>query len=298
MMPEDRTLVSFLALQRETKSSADESEVNSVDVLVFRRKDGRLDSYGRSPGAQVDLSVTKGVALVYYVVANAPEGVFAGIVRESDFLESRTFLCQNSVPGLVMHGGGDTMLVNDIGTSISVGLDRYVCKVTLDRVDPAFKSRESGEVRFKGAFLLNVCASETWSGVPETVDDWFNRAAMDPCLEEPVKSLVSAADDRAVEDSEAFCPEYSFYCLPNPAEGDERVTCLVLAFAVNGNLIYYPVGIPGMEGNKWYHIRKVTLNGNGSSDPDIPLPSTELSFAIEVDPWGDPVATGDIRFDE
>lgn len=278
-----------------------ECGISTVDVLVFRAGSGTLDCSARSSPDDVSVSVPGGVNLIYHVFANAPEGVFDDISTESDLLSAKTLLSHNSGSGLVMHGSSAGFPDGFSPVDIEVTLCRYACKVTVDRIVPAFKGAEVNAVRFKGAFLLNVCGDEPWSGEPEVGSVWYNLRTKDVGLSNPVAGFVSVPADLPVTDTSAIDADYAFYCLPNPvsdsAEGS-GVTRLVLEFDVGGHPDYYPIAIPAMKSNSWYRISNATLQGPGSSDPDRPVSRASLSFAMEVVPWGDPVPTDDVVFDE
>lgn len=301
---ESRVSVSFLALGDGTKASGvtgHESDVSTVDVLVFRSGSGVLDCSARSASPSVSVSVPRGIALSWHVFANAPEGVFDGIRTESELLSARTLLAHNGESGLVMHGSGTGSFDVPVPADVEVPLSRYACKVSLGRIVPSFVAGEVNEVRFRGAFLLNVCGDEPWSGAATAGSVWYNRQTRDKGLPAPVAGFVATDADTLLTDASAFDAEYSFYCMPNPISDGAKgsgVTRLVLAFSVGGNTDYYPIDIPSMESNRWYCIDSVSLLGPGSSDPDTPVSRTELSFTIEVTPWGTPVPTGNVEFDE
>jgi len=280
-----------------TKAAAgavDESSVLSLDALVFHHDGGALAASGRSVGGPLTLSVPAGALLDWFLVANAPAGIFGSVSCEDGFLSLPLPLEANSAGSLVMMGHGtDTF---DADSRVSAELGRYVSKVSFGRFTPEFQDG-SRDVTFEGSYLLNVCGAEPFSMIPSVPDVWYNALAPDTGLGAPVRALIYEAAGTPVTSPAPVVGEHVFYCMPNPAQNgvttaddpvwSARPTRLVLEFLVDGQRRYYPLTLPPMQSGCHYRVNGIVLHSGGSSHPDVPVERDAATMTVTLAPWGE-----------
>ena len=133
--------VSFVVGVPSTRASVTpyEGDVASLDVLVFRTEDGRIENANRAEAAPgegsltgVTCSVREDGSYRWYVVANAPQGTLYYGTEEA-FLSGVTLLTHGTASSLVMMDSG-TLDNAPSDMAVPVALDRYSCKVTVESV--------------------------------------------------------------------------------------------------------------------------------------------------------------------
>ena len=285
-------------------ASSDEEAIGSVDLLVFRRDGGSLEAAARASGRYVEAEVPSGVALDYYVVANAPESAFSAVASESAFLSSSSSLADNDVGKLVMVGSGSKAFDGD--SQETVYLDRVASKVTLEGITPVFlgSSFASSDVVLESVYLINVNGTCPYGLVPTAGETWYCRMGYDASLAAPLSTMLYASVGKSITSDETLTDTYRLYCYPNPTnnavnsatapEWSVRDTRLVVVLTIDGVRNYYHVDIPDMHCNYNYVIRDLRLLGPGSDHPDIPVVRDGLSFTVEVNPWSE--ESGEIIF--
>lgn len=295
---EDRVNIYVDTYYNQTKADISPDKiVNTLDILVFRSNDGFLDAYKRTSGNTATISVTATIGLDYYVVANAPANSLSSFSNKSSFLSGLATFSDGSNGNFLFLGEGSDTFDGDYN-SVEVELNRYACKIAVDEIIPAFMDTDLGnnEVVFKRAYLINVNGTEPWSRIAAAGEVWYSKLSFDSSLSSGLKESFLKEHNVPVVSSESIGADDVFYCFPNPTDNDVtsatvpewsvRDTRLVLEFSIGGVLNYYPIDIPAMESNKFYHITNVTLIGPGSSSPDILVERKSLSYSIEVNPWG------------
>lgn len=293
---EPRVPVAVEAYFGATKAGVADDAVQTLDVLAFRQDNGALDASVRTAGRTATFSVTANRRMDWYVIANAPAGSLNGLATKDAFLAASTRFRDNAGGAFLMEGHGSAVFTKEVST-INVKLDRYACKVSVDSIDPSFMATGIGQnsVTYVRAFLLNVCGEEPWSRTESADGEWFNRQAFDESLGGGLRSALESRHDRAVTSPEAFGVNDVLYCYPNPTDNGKtsktnpewcpRNTRLVLEFLIGGVPNYYPVTLPAMKSGNWYHLTKVTLIGQGTSDPDIPVTRTAITYTLTVSEW-------------
>lgn len=295
-----RSTVSFVVgSQTRASVTPHEGEVTSLDVLVFRSGNGVLDNGARVEGAGVDrisVELTAGVALRWYVVANAPRGLLS-YVSESTFLEGLTLLTHGTETSLVMLGSG-SLPEGPVAESVQVALDRYACKVTVETVTvewaDAFTMASS--VTLGRIALVNVVGSTPWSGTPAAGELWYNRMGVESGLPAYVADMtVKDYEGRTLQEGVAADVASPLYCMPNPVANDvnsanapewsPRSTRVAVEVLLDGKANWYPVDLPAMRCNTHYVIRSLVLTGPGSQGPDWPVERDDVRFSVSVEPW-------------
>lgn len=298
LLKENRISVRVDTYCTQTKAgTASDEVINTLDILVFRSNDSVLDAYTRVSGNTGAISVTAGMGLDYYIVANAPVNVLSSYLRKSSFLSDITTFSGISDAGFLFLGEG-TGTFDGENNNVDVELNRYACKIGIDNIIPAFMDTDLGDndVVFTRSYLINVNGTEPWSRTAAAGEVWYSKMAFDTSLSSGLKKAFLKERNVPVVSSDSISANDVFYCFPNPTDNDVtsatapewsiRNTRLVLEFSIGGNLNYYPIDVPAMESNKFYHITNVTLIGPGSSSPDIPVERQSITYTIEVNPWG------------
>jgi len=298
----DRVSVSFEALPPAiTKSLSSEAEdrVETLDLLVFRARDGMLDAHARtSASLRVASAVTAGIPLRWYVIANAPAAALDGYASEAEFLAGETFLGESA--SLTMHASGAGIFSPGENRSIQgILLHRYACKVSLAELS----------VRWLGAFaqsppctldrvaLVNVRGSCPWSGTPTAAaeDLWYNPSRIDP-QDAAVQELLAWEGPVTIPGPDPFPLDIPLFALPNPSSGDgrggsgawsPRRTRLCLQLTIDGIPNWYSADLPPMDGNRHYRVTHLVIDGPGSEHPDDELVRTQISFRLQVQDWED-----------
>lgn len=255
-----------------------ESDVNTLDILVFRASSGALETSARVTGDHAGVSVLKGVGYIWYVIANAPEPVTAGNV--SAFLGKRFALTDNSSSSLVMSGRGEGVLD---GGEVTVSLSRLVSRVELGTVSPDYyqDAYADAKVTLSSVYLINAAGDVDVNGEGIGTTVWYNKGAYSP--DSQVDEFLYSRRDESIAGGAVREENLYFYACPDASEGAR----LILEVDVEGNTEYYPVSIGPMAANTSYVIRDVRLLGPGASAPDGDVERASLSFTVTVNPWDD-----------
>ena len=300
-----RTEVTFaVGVPTRAAVTAHEDEVHSLDLLVFRADNGRLDAYNRvSSATTVTANLSVGAAVHYYVVANAPAGALSSFTAESDFLSGKTLLGQSTASSLLMYGAG-TVTVSEGGSAVPVTLDRYVSKVSVQTVEVKWLDTftTAPEVKIGRVALVNVLGHLPWSGTPTAGTLWYNRmnvVTVDDGTDATanVMDMICAPHDITVTDSSPVHLTESQYAQPNPTdnavnsetdpEWSVRDTRVALELLIDGVPNWYPVDLPSMQGNRHYIVTRLVVLGPGASSPDLPVTRTDIELELTVKDWED-----------
>lgn len=255
--------------------------VSSLDLCAFR-PDGTLDTYARQEGGSITASLTKNMALSYWLVANAREGLLDDVATEDLLREEKAMLADNGRNALLLVGKGSGRFSGR--TEEHLDMDRMVCKVSIGKITPSFLGNthlSNGNVTLDRVYLVNASGSVPFTGEPSRAD-MLNVASMDPALSGGLADLLSASPAIGLGDASPVDLDLSFYCCPNPEEN----TRLVLELTIAGQKNYYPITLPAMRCNYEYRADEVELLGWGSASPDVPVDRNALRWAVTVNPWG------------
>ena len=284
---EQRVSVRFLA-QADVKAAlqGDDSAVERLDLLVFRSSDGAIDTYASASGRSIQASVTAGCRMNWHLVANAPAGVFDGIVNETGFLAQSTLLEHTTERTLVMHSSGSKVFTSG-EPAATVILERYASKVSVGQL--AVSWLEDFAVTppciLETVALVNARGQISWEGTPSASEGgvWYNRSGIDP-LNGIIGSCLVAHPNLTISSADAVDVGEQLYAMPNPSAS--MPTRLVLGIRIDGILQWYPIDLPPMECNTHYSARKVFITGPGALQPDGNLDRSSISFTVELQAWG------------
>ena len=306
----ERMSVVFDAGSRTTKASVSSHEDNvaSLDLLVFRTDDRRIDAYNRVTGTtRITASVTANRPLHWYVVANAPQDVLSAFADEASFLSSVTLLSESTDTTLVMHASGTMTATPSMGT-VSVSLLRYASKVSVRSLEVEYLNDFSvaPSVSIGTIALINAVGSVPWSGTATVGTVWYNRLAVDNFLSAGLKDLLVVDDGfPAVTSSAPVNCNAVMYAMPNPVNNgidsstapawSPRNTRIAVELIIDGVPNWYRVTLPAMTGNTHYVVDRLTVVGPGASSPDLPEDRTGVEFDIRIAEWTE--NTTDISFE-
>ena len=307
-----KTKVSFTVFPEvRTKaalSEAGESRVRSLDLLVFRASDGMLDAYVRSVAegteslSTLEASVTSGIEMNWYVIANIPAGRLSGFSSESDFLSGVTSLSDMSAGTMVMHANGTDTFNPGVNLIEDVQLIRYACKVSVRNILVSWLGTfdTAPECTLDEIALVNVRGDIDYSATLSAVADdlWYNRSAIDShsafideCLDWKGSTVIAGPESVDIG--------VSLYAMPNLLETDAygpvtpvspwapRRTRIALRLTIGGVPQWYPIDLPTMVGKTHYVASDVIIMGPGTEGPDEAIERTSIDFTVNVYGWGE-----------
>ena len=280
-----------------TRSPTDDN-VESLDLIAFRTQDGCLDAAGRtSGGSGISASLSCGIPLTIYILANSAEGVLDGIESLQEFLESETLLEESPPDKPVMFDCFKTegLSVQDNGKSIAIRLKRYVAKVSIGTVsvnwlegfDPV-PDCSIGRIA-----LVNAKGSTRRSGDnPQYGDVWYNKSDLDAPPE--VAGMLIRNAGITVTDAQPVTCNTTLYTMPNHSDSEAyydggqwtpRRSRIAIELIIDGIAQWYPVTLPALDGNCHYHISNVSITGPGAVHPDGEILRSFIGFTISLAPW-------------
>jgi len=286
--PESVTTVCFTV--GGVKGVLDERRVSHLDVFVFRRSTGLLETCLSSSSGSTVATLPRGPLFDWYAVANGPRSLYENIISKEQFLSLKTSVEDNLGGECVMKAQGSKAFSASKDT-VRLNLKRYLSKVTLESLEMRFVPDSSG-VTLAGAFLINVNGQEPISGVPSISEVWHNRL----CRTDTI-SFYEHNDSIPLSPGPPIPLGWSFYCLPNPLtlsedrtvathpEWSPRCTRLVIELCSGGQPSYYSTTIPAMQSNREYVITQAILTGPGTTEPDRSVANMEAFLDVRVLPW-------------
>ena len=297
----ERVSISFETLPpAAVKALSPEAEdrVETLDLLIFRAGDGFLEAHARSSSSfRVGASVTAGVPLHWYVIANAPDGSLASYGSEQDFLAGETLLAGSGA--LTMHAEGDGNYAAGENRLVSgIRLKRYACKVSLLTLSVNWLGAfwQSPPCTLDRIALVNVRGSCPWSGIATGgADDlWYNPSRIDR-HDAFVDGFILWEGPVTVPGPDPIQVEIPLYAMPNPSSenGDgggswsPRKTRLCLQLTIDGIPQWYRADLPPMQGNRHYVITHLVIDGPGALHPDEAIERAEVTFRLQVLNWDD-----------
>ena len=296
----------FSVAGTKAPATGSEEDVLTVDVFVFRQKDGALDARLTSQGlGPVAVDVLSGLAMDWVVVANAPSSSLDGVTSLADLLSRKVMLEDNTMNSLVMFDRGSWGVEGPVGM-ITVNLRRYVSKVTVQSLRlqwlDAFST--APEVILKQIALINVNGSIGFDGLPSCGTVWYNRLGVETGLSSSLARMVSVPFGLQLHDSSPICVDSPLYAMPNPVstvrESDtaplwsERATMIVVELFVDGYPNWYSVALPSMACNCHYVVNNLVITGPGSPVAGGRIERQPVQCEIVVSPWDE--ATSGVVF--
>ncbi len=269
--------------------------INSIQIFIFDA-DGNVEAYRNlTENVEFKTSVVSGEKMVYALINGLN---MQSTKTEDEYLEKTSYLYHNREDNLIMEGSSK-LTVTDTDASVTVKVQRKVCKVSLMAVHNqlAMNYRNLDFVLTR-AFLLNAVGESPLSISVEdkgyTPDEWLNKRCL--YMSEEGLDLVQEvfSPDITLDYNDSFTQKTSFYCYPNLTEEDSfsktwcaRRTRLVVETTLGGETYYYPITLPVLKRN---HIYEVTLNvvHPGTDVPDDQyIPVSGTVNILEIDEWGE-----------
>ena len=273
------TRVCFQA-RSATKSAADDDLPGRLDLFVFRSDNGDLEARDScTAGRSIETTVCTGKELSWYLIADAPEGMFTSCSSLDTFLKYTVGLGN----GPQMQASGKNCFGEGGGT-VNASLSRYRCKVGIGRI--SVRWTDALPCRVEKAVLVNVQGSSGIDGREAKPPLWYNCGAIDH--PGSLDNLLSSSMCAVIEDSLAVDLGITLYCMPNQSERRTGISLCINAF---GQDCWYTIEMPPMEGNHYYKIDEIVIKGPGAPGPSLSPERVFLSFAVQITEWEDTETT-------
>lgn len=300
VLPESSTKAAF--------SAADEMRVASLDLLVFDSSNGVLDTYVRAEAggteslSSLEASITSGVSMDWFLVANIPSGRLSSVSTKEELLEKSTSMSDMSGRLMVMHAEGTRTFSASGDVVDGVSLIRYACKVSVKNIRVSWLGTfaESPSCVLDRIALVNVRGDEKLSGelTFASSDLWYNKGVIDSHASF-LDACLLWSGNQAIDGPESQEVNVSLYAMPNSSEGDvvgpisvtnpwsPRRTRIALRLTIDGTPQWYPVDLPAMVGKTHYVAEDVVIMGPGTPGPDEGMDRTTIDFTVNVYGWGE-----------
>lgn len=250
---------------------------SSIEVIAFNDDNSdHIYSRVRTTAPPLQLHLDDGIYRIF-VLVNLPE--FQGTSEDELFGMGADLTCSTPEYPSMVSGAEITVNGDD---QIEFELERLWCRIVLE--GPV--TMDSGTVR--SIFLINI---------PKV------RPLFSPITGLPMYNHRGIGIDSRGEVSDPLAPKFTyynsadlgrlpltFYGYPNQSteafsrKNEDDVTKLVVAAEQNGNIRYFPIGLPDLESNKSYSISGIHINDRpGSTSPNRYVQDTEaFTYTITV----------------
>lgn len=244
-----------------------EDQINRVAVAIFN-SGGTVNVIQEFTDVSkaVTVNCTQGMECTGIVVANAPSGHFAGIMKKDDFIKKTVDLSQTQASGNLTQDANNLPMSGEIKVSSKTSFDigsatvtasaevsRLVARVAITNIKTAFDANgqyKAATFKIKKIFLHNATSTSTvGTGVPTTTLPISGKTDTEN------KYLQNAISDVAVT-SAGYTTSYWFYTFANTAAGmTSKHTKLVIyeefdpdgAGGIDHSDVYYPVVINKLQ---------------------------------------------------
>ena len=278
-----------------------EKAVVSWQVFVFN-DDGSLDvAQYKTGGGSAELICTLGKKHVYALV-NHDTDLTGSTDKESDLLALKSNLSSN-IPGTSFVMFGEQNITVSTSTSATIKVDRICSKVYIDSITNSL-SGSYGKITVKGIYIINAAGDAVLGNdkyIPATGGSWYNKKKYSASGISSVEAMLydGGLSETIARGASTSTPHY-FYCYPNlsTASGSEsawspRCSRLVVETVIEGDSAerrYYSINLfgnsgAGVERNKYYHIKSLTIKHLGTLDPDKTVDSGTMTFSLQVTDW-------------
>ena len=271
---------------RAALNTEGETKINNVQIFVFNKEGGRLDSYyNGSESQQVKIRCTTGKKRVFSII-NAPS--LSSCTDTTTLLAQTTSLSDNSLAGFVMTGQASATLPAQ--STVNLSVSRITSRVCIKNISVNFTSEgyKNLEFRINSIYMINV-AGNTDYGVTAKPTQWYNKSGHE---DSGMDALLYKSINSSLTSSSPLQNEEYFYVYPNPTASDNsdetfspRFTRLVVEATLGGTKYYYPISLPNLERNKTYTVSSLMITRPGSDNPDKEITSAECPFNIVVEDW-------------
>ena len=300
------------AVTRSTVSGPDgSSRIDHWAVIVFNQDDASDHVWNSSGGGEdITCSVTSGRRYRAYAIANYPEfgeGAFdpSEFSSEEDLLSFSSSLSGNAPDALTMFGCTE-IITADGNIQKDIEVSRLAAAIGISRISVDFPREgnlASGSFVLKSIYCQNVftrCALGQDYGAPPDEDGslWYNAMSLHGSgTNSRLDSLTSEVDLNETLDFHEgeYVTNHVFYVYPNPrpldsdtrsATWSSRCTRLVIAASVGGTDYYYPITIPEIKRNHFYHVTEAVIRNLGSLDPEGAIPGAiDVTLSVSGCGW-------------
>lgn len=304
--------VSFIVIpDSQTKAALtleDEVKVSSLDLLVFDSVSGVLDTHvrevadGNESLSGLEASVSSGISMDWYLLANLPAGLLSSVSTKQELLDKSVLLSDMSGKRMAMHAHGTETFSAEGNVIDNISLIRYACKVSVKNIRVSWLGTfaEAPSCTLDQIALVNVRGDEKLSAALTCLESdlWYNKSAvdshsafLDECLVWTGSQSIAGPDPHEVN--------ISLYAMPNVSVNDAfgpvavtgpwspRRTRIAIRLTIDGTPQWYPVDLPAMVGKTHYIAEDVVIMGPGSVGPDEPIDRTSIDFTVNVYAWGE-----------
>lgn len=287
-----------------------ESQVNSVQILVFNSSTGALDRYydaGKTLTG-ISLSTVHGSKTVWAVI-NGPS--LTGISTLNALQATALTLDGNNSTtastGFVMAGSASCTVGSSTATC-NISASRFVSRIALVSVKNAIPS-VYGSLTVNAVWLSNVVGNQNLAG-NASANTWYNKFGRadentqvashiidGSTYKASCPSLTFKSLSQSVSNGSTHTPStpYLFYTYPNTSTTapmafstsfSAQRTVLVVKATVNGTAYYYPVPLDDAAParNTTYTVA-LTITGIGSTDPNVPVQKGNMTVNVTVSGW-------------
>lgn len=287
-----------------------ESQVNSVQILVFNSSTGVLDKYHNAGKTLtgISLSTVQGSKTVWAVI-NGPDLSSVGTLSALQSV-ALTLGGNNSTTastGFVMAGSA-SCTVGASAATCSITASRFVSRVALVSVKNEIPA-VYGALTINAVWLSNVVGNQNIAG-NAGMSTWYNKFGRADESTQVSSHIIDGSTYKAscpdltfkslsqsVSNGSTHTPStpYLFYSFPNSSTTapkafstsfTEQRSVLVVKATVNGTAYYYPVTLDDatLARNTTYTVA-LTITGIGSTDPNVPVQKGNMSVSINVSGW-------------
>lgn len=274
-----------------------EKAVTSLQVFAFG-SDGFLAGYGKVADAKtLKLVINSGSGYSFYAIANADDySTSVAKVADLDALVSDLLGTANGASKFVMVGSLTNQTVSSESKTFSFEVARRAAKVVLRKVTNSLPVA-SGAISIEGIYLSNVVTNSTLVGdaLPAT-PVWVNQKGDYASLSSYNWFGDKLATAATVANAGTYETAHTFYAAANPTATDSdadtfgaRFTRLVIKAKIQGVDYYYPVSfnkeLPALTANEYIDITNINIKHLGSTDPEKPVTTDEVTITVTVKDW-------------
>ena len=263
-------------------------------AYIFRDSDAKAAFAGPLDTEDPSVELPCGRTYRVHLTANVPTA--REFMSEAEYLEAGTLLEDSTPEHPSMHADTICIIPGSGPSQLSMHFKRYMCKVTLEHITVRWLDSFDSppQCSLDTVALVNVAGAAPLSGAPSAMGRWFNKGCIDGEFPQGVRELIINDNGFPVDSSGTVPVGVSLYAMPNPSDGNgyglpwtERKTRLAVKLTVDGTPNWFPVDLPPMEGNCWYTVSNLVINGPGTPGPDQEPNRSGMQFRLVVLPWED-----------
>mgnify|MGYP003311971267 CR=1 FL=1 len=290
-----------VGLESGTLSLADEKKVNTLTVFIFSR-DGKIADTGSADGNMVKINLKADSGYDFFAVANAGTDWSSSVTSANELKEitSSALSGEDALCNFVMTGSLLSETVDRDHCTFTIDVTRRAAKVVVRKITNSL-NEAAGDISLEGIYLSNVITNCNLFGtaLPET-PAWANKfgAWADVPLQRAWFGDALTEGPVRIANGKSYETAHTFYAAANPIETDcsgekeftPRKTRLVIKAEIQGDDYYYPLTfntdrLPALEAGKCIDIENIDIRHLGSSSPESPVSTVDVSFEVRVLDW-------------